>query len=49
MIQKVHGNSGAEDRKAKGLPPVKKTCIFTRGVYIARDGDDGNRGREGRA
>ena len=26
-----------EDRKAKGLPPEKKTCIFTRGGYTSRD------------
>ena len=26
-----------EDRKEKGLPPEKKTCIFTKGGYTARD------------
>ena len=26
-----------EDRKAKGLPPEKKTCIFTKGGYTPRD------------
>ena len=26
-----------EDRRAKGLPPEKKTCIFTKGGYTAKD------------
>ena len=26
-----------EDRKEKGLPPEKKTCIFTKGGYTAKD------------
>ncbi len=26
-----------EDRKAKGLPPEKKTCIFTKGGYTPKD------------
>ena len=26
-----------EERKAKGLPPEKKTCIFTKGGYTPKD------------
>ena len=26
-----------EERKAKGLPPEKKTCIFTKGDYTPKD------------